>query len=70
MIALTTSNNPVRLSFLRAVLDEAGVAYVVLDGQLASVLASAFDARLMVDEADLEAARAVIAAADSSLDPG
>jgi hypothetical protein len=70
MIELATTNNPVRLSFLRAVLDEAAVKYVVLDGQMASVLASAVDARLMVDRSDLAQARRLIAAAEASLDPG
>ncbi len=68
MIELVATSNPVRLSFIRAVLDDAGVQYAVLDNQMASVLGSAFNVRLMVDDADLNQARRLMTAAEATLD--
>ncbi|MBV9511820.1 MAG: DUF2007 domain-containing protein [Caulobacteraceae bacterium] len=65
MIELARTADPVRLSFLQAVLQDAGVEAVVLDGHAAALFGSALDARLMVDEADLAQARRVIAAAEA-----
>jgi Putative prokaryotic signal transducing protein len=65
-----TTNDPVRLSFLRSVLEDAGVKTVVLDNALASVLSSLFTSRLMVDEADLAQAKRIIADAERSLGDG
>jgi hypothetical protein len=65
---LLTTNDPVRLSFLRSVLEDAGVKTVVLDNALASVLSSLFTSRLMVDEADLAQAKRIVADAERSLD--
>jgi len=65
---LLTTNDPVRLSFLRSVLEDAGIATVVLDGALASVLSSVFTARLMVEDADFNQAKRVIAEAERSLE--
>ena len=53
--------DPIRLSFLKAVLDEAGVDYLVLDDQVAAVFGSALGARLMVDAADERRARGLLA---------
>jgi hypothetical protein len=69
MIELVATSNVVRLSFIRAVLDDAGIGYAVLDNQMASVLGSAFDTRLMVDEADLNQARRLMTAAEAAIDP-
>jgi hypothetical protein len=68
LIELVATSNPVRLSFIRAVLDDAGVQYAVLDNQMASVLGSAFNVRLMVDDADLNQARRLMTAAEATLD--
>jgi hypothetical protein len=65
---LLTTNDPVRLSFLRSVLEDAGIETVVLDGALASVLSSLFTSRLMVEEADFNQAERVVADAERSLD--
>jgi len=65
-----TTNDPVRLSFLRSVLEDAGIATVVLDNGLASVLSSVFASRLMVEEADLAQARRIVAEAERSLEEG
>jgi hypothetical protein len=62
------TTDAVRLSFLRSVLEDAGIATVTLDGAMASVLSSAFGMRLMVDEEDLVQARRVIAEAERSLE--
>ena len=69
MIELVSTSNAVRLSFLRAVLDDAGIAYSVLDNQMASVLGSAFKTRLMVDEGDINQARRLMAAAEKDIEP-
>jgi len=66
MRELLRTNDLVRLSFLRAVLSEAGIATVVLDQHM-SVLegsAAAIPRRLMVADEDERAARALIEAAE------
>ena len=68
MKELLTTNDPVRLSFLRSVLEDAGIETVVLDNAMASVLSSLFTSRLMVDEADLDQAKRIIADAERSLE--
>ena len=70
MKEVLTTNDPVRLSFLRSVLEDAGIATVVLDNGLASVLSSVFASRLMVEEADLAQAKRIIAQAERSLEEG
>ena len=70
MTEVLTTNDPVRLSFLRSVLEDAGIATVVLDNGLASVLSSVFASRLMVEEADLAQARRIVAEAERSLEEG
>ena len=69
MKELLSTGNVVRLSFIRAVLDDAGIAYAVLDNQMASVLGSAFKTRLMVDEDDFNQAKRLMAVAEEGLDP-
>jgi hypothetical protein len=66
MRELLRTNDIVRLSFLRSVLAQAGIATIVLDRHM-SVLegsAAAIPRRLMVAEEDESAARALIAAAE------
>ena len=65
MRVIATSNDPVRLSFLAALLTDAGIASQLLD-QHASVMEgsiSAIQRRLAVAEADLPIARRVLAEA-------
>jgi hypothetical protein len=69
MIELAKVSDPVRLSFLCAVLDDARLAYAVLDDQLASVFGAALGVRLMVADEDLPQARRVLAAAEAGLEP-
>ena len=67
MKEVLTTNDPVRLSFLRSVLEDAGVKTSVLDSALASVLSSLFSSRLMVEDDDLAQAKRIIADAERSL---
>jgi hypothetical protein len=62
MRAIAISNDPVRLSFLSALLRDAGIASVLLDGHTSSVEGSigAIPRRLMVAEADEHRAREVL----------
>jgi hypothetical protein len=72
MQELLRTNDMVRLSFLRAVLEEAGIATIVLDQHM-SVLegsAAAIPRRLMVATEDLVAARALVEAAEADLARG
>ncbi|HJS85952.1 MAG TPA: DUF2007 domain-containing protein [Acetobacteraceae bacterium] len=65
MRVIATSNDPVRLSFLIALLTDAGIASLLLD-QHASVMEGSIGAiqrRLAVAEADLPVARRVLAEA-------
>lgn len=64
MIEVDKSTDPVRISFLRAVLADAGIETFVADTGAASLWGATIPARLMVDEADLDQARRLIAAAD------
>jgi Putative prokaryotic signal transducing protein len=59
---LTTSNDPVRLSFLTALLADAGIASLVLDAHTSAVEGSigAIPRRLMVADADEWRARQVL----------
>ncbi len=63
MIELATAFDPVRLSFLRAVLDDAGIDVVVLDTGAGAIWPGAIPARLMVDEKDHWRARRALAEA-------
>jgi hypothetical protein len=65
MRVVATSNDPVRLSFLTALLTDAGIASVLLD-QHASVMEgsiTAIERRLVVATADESRARRVLAEA-------
>lgn len=63
MQVLVKTNDPVRLSFLMALLRDAGIDAVVLDGQMSAVEGSigAFPRRLAVaDDAEASRARRVL----------
>ncbi len=62
MRLLATSNDPVRLSFLTALLADAGIASVVLDSHTSAVEGSigAIPRRLMVADEDEWRARLVL----------
>ncbi len=62
MRPVITSNDPVRLSFLMALLRDAGIDSVLLDGHTSSIEGSigAIPRRLMVAEADESRARQVL----------
>jgi hypothetical protein len=69
MHELLRTNDVVRLSFLRAVLEDAGIPTIVLDQHM-SVLegsAGAIPRRLMVADEDERAARALVMAAEADL---
>ena len=65
MRTIATSNDLVRLSFLSALLRDAGIDCVVLDGHVSAVEGSigAIPRRLAVAEADAARARRVLAEA-------
>jgi hypothetical protein len=56
----------VRLSFLKAVLEAAGIETFVADAGAASLWGAAIPSRLMVDKSDLSRARRLIADAEPS----
>ena len=62
MRVVATSNDPVRLSFLTALLTDAGINAVVLDAHTSAVEGSigAIPRRLMVADEDEERARQVL----------
>lgn len=65
MIELIKTSNPIRISFLQAVLADAGIETFVADAGAASLWGSTIPARLMVDDADLARARRLIADAEA-----
>ena len=67
MVELDATSDVVRLSWLRAVLSDAGIETEVWDAGVGSLWGSAIDQRLMVDEADLAQARRVLAAAEPTV---
>jgi len=70
LIEILTTNDAVRLSFLRSVLKDAGIESVVLDGGVSAVLSSVFPARLMVDGKDEAQAKHLIDEAERSVGDG
>lgn len=62
MHVVATTNNSVRLSFLVALLKDAGIASVLLDDHISAVEGSigAFPRRIAVAEEDASRARAVL----------
>ena len=68
MIELVKTSDAVRLSFLRAVLKNAGIESTVFDAGAGSLWGTAITARLMVDDADLNQAKRVLAEAERALE--
>jgi hypothetical protein len=60
MRELLRTANPVRLSYLQALLDDAGIDHVVLDANTGSLFPLGIVPRLMVAEEDLGAARRLL----------
>ncbi|BBK38151.1 hypothetical protein STAQ_32290 [Allostella sp. ATCC 35155] len=71
MVELLRTNDVVRLSWLSALLADAGIGAIVLDGHASLMEGSigAIQRRLMVDAGDLTAARRLLAEAGESLPP-
>ena len=69
MRVVATSNDPVRLSFLVALLADAGIRAVLLDQHMSAVEGSigAIPRRLMVAEADYSRAQLVLTEAGEAL---
>jgi hypothetical protein len=67
MIELLKTSDAVRLSFLRAVLKDAGIETAVFDAGAGSLWGTAITLRLMVEEDDLNQAKRVIADAERQL---
>ena len=64
MKELLNTSDAVRLSYLRAVLADAGIETVVLDAGAGSLWGSAIPRRLMVDEDDLPRAQRLVGEAE------
>jgi hypothetical protein len=65
MVELLNTSDVVRLSYLQAILRDAGIETVVLDSGAGSLWGSAVAQRLMVADDDLNQAKLVIASAES-----
>jgi hypothetical protein len=63
MTLIAKTSDAVRLSFLRAILDEEGIRCVVFDAGAGSIWPGAIPARLMVADEDAWRARRALAAA-------
>ena len=70
MRELTRSNNQIYLSWLSAVLNDAGIEYIIFDTHTALVEGSitAIEKRLMVTEQDFNEAKALLKEAEQSFD--
>ncbi|MFL5297215.1 MAG: DUF2007 domain-containing protein [Phenylobacterium sp.] len=66
MIEILETSDPVRLSFLRAILEEADLHPFVMG---ASPYPGVLPSRLMVPDSEEELARRLISEAEASLDP-
>jgi Putative prokaryotic signal transducing protein len=69
MTELTRTNDPVRLCWLLAVLDEAGIPAIVFDTHTSIVEGSigAIPRRVMIDDADAFRARLALRAAEETI---
>jgi len=65
MVELIKTSNPVRVSYLQAVLGDAGIGTFAADTGAASLWGSTIPTRLLVDEADLARAQRLIAEAEN-----
>ena len=68
MVELLATSDPVRLSFLRAVLKDAGIETTVFDAGAGSLWGSAITSRLMVEDDDLNQAKRLMAEAERRRD--
>jgi len=68
MVELLATSDPVRLSFLRAVLKDAGIETTVFDAGAGSLWGSAITSRLMVEQDDLNQAKRLMAEAERKRD--
>jgi len=68
MIQLGRTFDLVHLSYIRSLLSDAGVAFVVLDTGAGGIWPGAIPARIMVEEDDEPRARRVLAEAGVTLD--
>ena len=64
MIEIASTTDPVRLSFLKSVLEDAGIESFVFEPNVGGLWPGAIPSRLMVSETDGAAARQAIQAAD------
>ena len=64
MVEVAKTDNMVRLGFLQAVLDEAGIGCRVFDAAAGSLWPGAIPRRLMVDDRDAWRAKKLIEAAE------
>ena len=67
MVELVATSDAVRMSWLRAVLADAGIETEIWDAGAGSLWGSAIDQRLMVDDDDLAQAKRILAAAEPSV---
>ncbi|XDZ66214.1 DUF2007 domain-containing protein [Alphaproteobacteria bacterium LSUCC0684] len=68
---ILTLTDPVRISFIEALLKDAGIAYAIRDGHMADLLGmqnGLFPRRLAVDEDDARQAERVLRGADQWYD--
>jgi len=68
---ILTLTDPVRISFIEALLKEAGIAYAIRDGYMADLLGmqnGLFPRRLAVDEDDARQAERILRGADQWYD--
>ena len=65
MIEVARTHDPVRLSYLQAILAEAGVAFVVFDAAASTTWPGAIPSRLMVDPKDAWMAKSALADAEA-----
>lgn len=68
---ILTITDPVRISFIEALLKEAGIAYMIRDGHMADLLGQhngLFPRRLAVDSDDMLQAERILRQADQFYD--
>lgn len=68
---ILTLSEPVRISYIEALLKEAGIAYAIRDAHMADLLGASnvlFPRRLAVDDDDVMQAERILRAADQFYD--
>jgi type III secretory pathway lipoprotein EscJ len=66
MVELLHTTDPVRLSWIQALLADAGIEAVILDEGAGSLWGTAIARRIMVDDADLAQAKRILAQAEQA----